>query len=505
MNAKMCCRRFLGSRRIYIPLKSVLLWHYFIAISLEDVATEKSVTVYPEVHQAREDGSVKLVIIQDDYTLNLKKASVAADRLLIREITENGITERYVDGTHNDRFLYQDEDKEATLLVKSKKSGGYDLYGLVNFTHEIEPTGNDEVMTLESTAHTIKQVKATDNAKMTTEPPEYENEIAKIEPRESASSFLIETYLILDDVLFQRVTRQGNDIQEYATFLMAVVNQILGQLEPPGRILLKAIEINKIGPVDYVAVKDNNIVDAPGTLGNLEKYSKTKKEMQNADAVIILIGRDMEHRRPDGSTFVSYGLAYTRGACNGHGAIVAADLGTKYTGALSVAHEVGHFLGSPHDGAETTKECPADGGTIMSKQAVGVIRPRYSECSKRAIKAYVTKRAKCLFEQSDPTEKETVTEVVTTTEVPATGTDPVQEKRKRRKCQAFLTNDQYLLKAEQMVHDYPTCKILCTVGSETSDELTVYAVVGPDRTPCDKPDSSKVCKRGLCIPKKILY
>ncbi|XP_075530686.1 venom metalloproteinase BumaMPs1-like [Dermacentor variabilis] len=282
---------------------------------------------------------------------------------------------------------------------------------------------------------------------------------------------------------------------------MAVVNQILGQLDPPGRILLRAIEINKIGPVDYVAVMDNKIVDAPGTLENLEKYSKTKKQMQSADAVIILIGRDMEHRRPDGSTFVSYGLAYTRGACNGHGAIVAADLGTKYAGALSVAHEVGHFLGSPHDGAETAKDCPADGGTIMSKQAAGVIRPRYSECSKQAIKAYVTTRAKCLFEQTYPTDNETDIGVETTTEPPNTAADPVQEKRRRRKCQAFLTNDQYLLKAEQMVHDNPTCKILCTVGSGTSDELTVYAAVAPDRTPCDKPDSSKVCKRGLCIPK----
>ncbi|XP_054918503.1 uncharacterized protein [Dermacentor andersoni] len=207
----------------------------------------------------------------------------------------------------------------------------------------------------------------------------------------------------------------------------------------------------------------------------------------------------MERKRPDGSTIVSYGLAYTRGACSGHGVIVAIDLGTKYTGALSIAHEVGHFLGSPHDGAETTTECPADGGTIMNKRATDVKRPRYSDCSKQAIKAYLTNHATCLFEQSDLTENETVTEVVTTTEVPATAGDTWQERRNRRKCQVFLSNDQYLLKAEQMVHENPTCKILCTVGSETSDELTVYAVVAPDRTPCDKPETSKICKRGLCI------
>ncbi|XP_049512617.1 uncharacterized protein LOC119464889 isoform X2 [Dermacentor silvarum] len=272
---------------------------------------------------------------------------------------------------------------------------------------------------------------------------------------------------------------------------MGVVSQILTQLDPPGSILLRAIEINKIGPVDYVAVMENNAVNAPGTLGNLEKYSRTKKEMQFADAVIILIGRPMEHKRPDGSTFVSYGLAYTRGACNRHNVIVARDDGTKHAGALSVAHEIGHFLGSTHDGAESTRECPANGGTIMSPRADGEIRPRYSECSRKAIKEYVTKRAKCLFEENYPMEITTETEVASTTEVPTTTENPEHQKRKWEKCESFLPKNQYLVKAEQMDWYNPTCKILCTAGSDMSDELTVYAVVAPDQIPCGNPDDSK--------------
>ncbi|XP_049512619.1 uncharacterized protein LOC119464889 isoform X4 [Dermacentor silvarum] len=251
---------------------------------------------------------------------------------------------------------------------------------------------------------------------------------------------------------------------------MGVVSQILTQLDPPGSILLRAIEINKIGPVDYVAVMENNAVNAPGTLGNLEKYSRTKKEMQFADAVIILIGFQTTH-------------------------------GAQETRRLDICVVC---LGSTHDGAESTRECPANGGTIMSPRADGEIRPRYSECSRKAIKEYVTKRAKCLFEENYPMEITTETEVASTTEVPTTTENPEHQKRKWEKCESFLPKNQYLVKAEQMDWYNPTCKILCTAGSDMSDELTVYAVVAPDQIPCGNPDDSKVCKTGLCIHKYYL-
>ncbi|KAH6923625.1 hypothetical protein HPB50_003251 [Hyalomma asiaticum] len=58
--------------------------------------TEDSVTVYPQVLEARDDGSEKVLILHEGYSLNLKKASILARRLLLRDVTKDGIIEQYV-------------------------------------------------------------------------------------------------------------------------------------------------------------------------------------------------------------------------------------------------------------------------------------------------------------------------------------------------------------------------------------------------------------------------
>ncbi|XP_075726537.1 venom metalloproteinase antarease-like TpachMP_B isoform X2 [Rhipicephalus microplus] len=208
------------------------------------------------------------------------------------------------------------------------------------------------------------------------------------EPPPSSRPFVVETYLILESELVNRTERRGNNAKEYAAFVMEVVTQILQQLNPPGKMVLRTIEI-KTPDDDYAVFTDGNIVDAPKTLRNVANHAKSNIEMQRADAVIYLVGRDMIHRRPDGSTFLSHGLAFTKGACTTHNVVIAADNGNKYTGAMSVAHEIGHLIGSSHDGSEFAPDCPRNAGTIMVPQAVGEIRARFSNCSREAISTFL--------------------------------------------------------------------------------------------------------------------
>ncbi|KAL1486619.1 hypothetical protein MTO96_046874 [Rhipicephalus appendiculatus] len=238
-----------------------------------------------------------------------------------------------------------------------------------------------------------------------------------IEPRQSSRGFVLETYLILESELVNRLVRQGNDAKEYAEFVMEMVTQILQQLNPPGKIVLRRIEL-KTREDDYAVFINENTVDAPKTLGNVANYATSNNEMQRADAVIYLVGRDMLHKRPDGSVFVSHGLAFTKGACTKHNVIIAADNGNKYTGPMSVAHEIGHLIGSSHDGSEFAPECPRDGGTIMVPQAVGEIRARFSNCSREAISTFLKTRGKCLFQESSPMPITTTTEATSGTVVP---------------------------------------------------------------------------------------
>lgn len=58
--------------------------------------TEDSVTVYPQVLEARDDGTEKVLILHEGYSLNLKKASILANRLLLRDVTKDGVIEEYL-------------------------------------------------------------------------------------------------------------------------------------------------------------------------------------------------------------------------------------------------------------------------------------------------------------------------------------------------------------------------------------------------------------------------
>ncbi|KAL1466443.1 hypothetical protein MTO96_042729, partial [Rhipicephalus appendiculatus] len=49
-----------------------------------------------------------------------------------------------VDGPYYERHLYQDTNKEASLIVKPLRGGHYHVIGLLNFTHRIEPLTSQE-------------------------------------------------------------------------------------------------------------------------------------------------------------------------------------------------------------------------------------------------------------------------------------------------------------------------------------------------------------------------
>ncbi|XP_049511628.1 venom metalloproteinase antarease-like TtrivMP_A [Dermacentor silvarum] len=467
------------------------------ATTARDVFAENSLKVFPEVYDGHEEGFDKLVVIQGECKLTLKKASVLAKKLLLREVTENGIVERYIDGTYYDRYLYHDINNQALLLVEPNASGGYKLFGLLNFTHGIEPIVSGKGMTLEPAAHVIHKVEATHRTKRIIEPTVYKQEAVHIEPRESSSSFVAETYLILESSLANRIRTGGNDLQAYASFFMAMVSLILQQLEPPGMILLTTIQINNVGQEEYVAFTNDNHVDSSKTLKNLVLHAAKNKDLQRADMIVCLIGREMVQVNPGGATHVSHGATFTGKACTPQNVVVVADNRKKNAGVISAAHEIGHLLGSPHDGSDTSKDCPADAGLIMSPRAEGTIRPRFSNCSKDAISYFVTTYARCLFQENDPMPTTSTPEAAITTEAAPT-TDEIFEKKRTRKCEKFLLKDHDLLRAEQMDGKNTRCTVLCTAISRTTKQESCFAVVAPNGTPCDPSDSSKMCRRGLC-------
>ncbi|XP_049511636.1 venom metalloproteinase 1-like [Dermacentor silvarum] len=319
-----------------------------------------------------------------------------------------------------------------------------------------------------------------------------------VEPLESPAAFVAETCLIFENELVKRLLNEGRNIQEYAASFVASLNLILKQLKPPGMIDLTSLLINYAGPDDYLKYTKNNRVDGKTTVLRLVAYGWSSNEIPRADMTIVLIGQNMETVKSDGTWVPLYGITNTGGVCSPINIVLAMDTGEKYTGATSVAHEIGHLLGSPHDGEGTSKHCQPGAGYLMSAGAVGDIRPQYSQCSIEAISAFVTSRAQCLFEKNDPMPTTPERDSINTRPVAATENDAKYEKKRRKKCKTLLMKDEDLLQTEQM-YGYPfTCTVLCTARSKSSNQIILYSVVAPNETPCDKRNTSKVCRRGRC-------
>nr|XP_054917060.1 venom metalloproteinase antarease-like TpachMP_B [Dermacentor andersoni] len=80
---------------------------------------------------------------------------------------------------------------------------------------------------------------------------------------------------------------------------------------------------------------------------------------------------------------------------------MVSDSGDSYRAALTAAHEIAHALGSPHDGAETSKGCPESGRHLMNPYHLEKTET-YSPCSLIAMNKFLNMpQAICLFGEVD--------------------------------------------------------------------------------------------------------
>ncbi|KAL1470235.1 hypothetical protein MTO96_040553 [Rhipicephalus appendiculatus] len=116
------------------------------------------------VFESRESSFDKLLVIHDGHSLKLTKASVLAENLLLRDITDNGVVDRYVDGKLYENALYQDSEQLASLVVKPQSKGDYHIEGVVNSTHFIKPLLTMERSHSGRTAHKLSRLEVSKNA-----------------------------------------------------------------------------------------------------------------------------------------------------------------------------------------------------------------------------------------------------------------------------------------------------------------------------------------------------
>ncbi|KAL1478196.1 hypothetical protein MTO96_016385 [Rhipicephalus appendiculatus] len=332
--------------------------------SKQNIYDQESITVYPEVYESRQENSEKILVI-GGYSLNLQKASVLADTVLLLEVTENGTIEEYVQGSHYERHLFEDTDKMASLILNPVGKGDYHITGMMKSKPILE---------------------------MSPRNPE-------IESRTLPSSYTVETHFIPG---INHTAYFGNETEDrvaYAMLFMHSVSLRLQQLEPPARIGLTAIEGLKVTQ-PYLNIHTDGQVMADQTLNALGSYAHRSEVHKKSDVVYMAVSvglvkiRNGEKRR----SYLWDGEGIGKACRNGRAGI-GLDRPVTFSGVQTAAHEIAHLLNAPHDGTEGAVDCPGSDGYIMSSpRRNGNNSCAFSSCSKKII-AYFIKwpYSKCLW------------------------------------------------------------------------------------------------------------
>ncbi|XP_077492560.1 venom metalloproteinase BumaMPs1-like [Amblyomma americanum] len=456
---------------------------------------ERGVTVYPRVLEDRQESSEKVLIIHDGYHLNLKKASILAARLLLRDVTDEGVAERYVDGGYYERHLYKDASKHASLMLKPQGSD-YIVTGLVNLTHRIEPVVNSERSSTTPALH--KVIKIQNSAGICEDEPLIEKDLPeeagapKVETREAIpDSIGVELHFISDYNHTMHFENSTEDRIAYVTLFMNSVSLRLDQLKPQVPIGLTTIQGTFQENEPYVELWTNGDLIGNETLKKLNEVVKNDSSYKKADAVYLATAREMISLIPGGKSSYIAGTAGQSRACSDERGAVGEDKPDKFTGVSTAAHEIGHLLGAPDDGYESAGKCSTGDGYVMSKYTRGKHEYSFSECSKEAIAEFLTRNDSSCLKESN-TSCHIVSLPNKAVKLPGYVMDGDTF------CKQFYRGFESAYYLE-LYHFLSKCRISCLVVEKRTKKLRLETTFAVDGMRCSKDNPFKRCKNAICV------
>uniref|UniRef100_A0A023FUM2 Putative tick metalloprotease 1 n=1 Tax=Amblyomma cajennense TaxID=34607 RepID=A0A023FUM2_AMBCJ len=476
-----------GKHFLVLVITSVLT-----TLTCSNEITESTI-VYPHVYEDREEASEKVLVIQDGYSINLKKASVLAENLLLQDIRDEGISETYVKGAFYERHLYQDVKREASLIVKPGGNGHYDVTGLLNFTHRIEPDENMARSLSGARAHKISKIPFKDGIHRIAEALEDKVGMSAMAPHTEKRAFLdsvtIEVFYISDYEHTRHFWNRPEERIQYAAILMHSVSLRTQQLYTPAFIALTAIAGSFTTNESYVKLLGPNQLIGNETLFSLSKYMWANYTMRIADVVYLVTARDMIDVLPRGISTGVLGMAYRGKACSRYQVAAGEDKPGMLSGINTAAHEIGHLLGSDHDGYGTSSSCSDKDGYLMSPRAGGKNNFLFSNCSKNEIDSFMGSfDAYCLeFDWS----KHIAFFPNATAKLPGALINGAQY------C-AFYFRGKRNVTYIKWDSDLSKCKFRCQIGWKQNGQPDYAIRTALDGTPCNRSSPSMVCRNTVC-------
>uniref|UniRef100_L7LRY2 Putative tick salivary metalloprotease n=1 Tax=Rhipicephalus pulchellus TaxID=72859 RepID=L7LRY2_RHIPC len=440
--------------------------------------------VYPTLLQTRNSAPNLVLHINDNIILNLERSSVLADELHFVTTSDDGDELDMVDTSAIQDSLYHDTHHQSSIRLL-QQDGLVQVEGLINSKLRIKPLPERERSSQGQMLHKVYEVnesyKGLFREPTVLEPSQYDDRTEshhenRVEARDTIPKLFIVEIHVISDKAHQTSFRKNEDLIAYTAVMANAVNLRYVEMEDP-KIKFKLVGVtrNSKGNIGKV---NGDMVEASATLEALGKYYKKGHVPGKPDLVFLLSGLDLVD---EGNERALTGLAYKGHVCKSYRVGLGEDIATSYSGARTMAHEMAHILGSPHD---QSSRCPWKDGFLMSYLDGGTKKYQLSVCSREEIRKTVRQLPqRCFDEQSK------------TNYMAQHKKYPGQSIRPRYYCRRMLKVKGKGAKVVPQKVDYLSeqCKMRCCV--KKSSRLGCYTVNILEGMECTE---GKTCRKGAC-------
>ncbi|XP_040064817.1 venom metalloproteinase antarease-like TtrivMP_A [Ixodes scapularis] len=371
---------------------------FIILHRLSCVFPEEAI-VFPRLLEEKSEGGKRIVLVNEDLHLELQKASILAETVLIEGFSERNFALRMKNGTELEENLYEDREKFASVIM-IKNDEGITLEGMLTEQLKIEPLPMMPRMPGKGLPHKISRIELPPLAKASDSDLAVKNtsKLHLLENRQVASAPLIvcELFILVDSVY-------GITFHNLFTYLIALLNAVklrFTLLSDPF-VTIRIVGMYRLTYQEESLIYSYSLgyVLAEQSLRNLYRFLRQRPVFGNPDFFYLFSGRDLAEMNGQNLDITLMGMTFVAVMCGFNNVGVGEDKPGTYQGVRVTAHELAHAFGSVHDGegplahipnhpGSKFPECAWEHGYMMSYIEKDAKSFHFSPCCKLQMKVF---------------------------------------------------------------------------------------------------------------------